>query len=152
MKQLLLLTLILAGLQGCKTDCERHKPKDEGEITGKLNIDIFTCIQYPNQCVIRNDSEYAANIYMDSIRSDCKQAFVRPAVDFSQNSLLVFMGSVGCKGSMTPNVTRDNTNKKVTFEMWECNKGLCKSEWRRLFVVTVPPIPADYTVEFVKKK
>ena len=76
---------------------------------------------------------------------------VFPEVDFSKYSLLGYHATgTGCDVTFEKHVFRDDTGKRVLYELTVIEEGACEQTVQNRNLILVPPIPEDYTVIFTK--
>ena len=146
----LLLNLLLL-FSSCKENCDVPvQIIGTGEIVENALVSqpIITWDMKAKEHIIQTDSQ---NIYDLSVSFDDGNTF--DSIDFSKYTLLGKYASEGCRVSFERNVTKDNLDKKVYFDIIVYQCGACKTYVESMNWVLIPKISNDYTVVFsVKEK
>ncbi len=129
--------------------CKRDE--SAGDIVSDINIDNLgnlACYKLPEQLCIRDDSTFQAIFKLTSSNTGCDTIHL-PVVDFSKNSVLLYLKSSADNRHFQRQVTIDNDSKAVHYVI-NSSKCYCadKCETISLNMVLVTKIPADYKVEF----
>ena len=103
-----------------------------------------------HQILINDNSTYEAT-FQDLSAGEINCAL--PTVNFNEESLLGFYGSGQCNVKFKRDVTRDEDKRQYIYQLKVVSCGACKSLEASYNWVTVPKIPADWTVTYeIKEK
>ncbi len=150
MKKIILFhLLIMLIFFACNKEINcKVKNGNEGLIVKEISDDLCWQISEKN-FVIRTDSAYKSIVKIDS--ANCSKPLEN--IDFSKFTLLgQYADAGGCSVGFLRTVTRNDAEKKYTYEVYANGCGQCDMLGLSNNMVLVEKIPEDYTVEFSIKE
>ncbi|MGZ5242598.1 MAG: hypothetical protein ACXWEY_09335 [Bacteroidia bacterium] len=155
MKKIILIQLmVLIAFSACrKNPLCTVKSGNEGIIIKSYPMDNSLCWRITEKnFMIRNDSEFNAIVVYDSTTHEyCKET--RPEkIDFKQFTLLGLRASTNGGGGFLRTATRNDSEKKITYEVYPNTCSYTKDLYVSYNMVLIPKVADDYTVEFRLKK
>lgn len=131
----------------CEKNCELPTQIiGTGEIISNASVShpLTTLEMTNNGHVIRTQEE---NVFDLKVKFEGDSIF--DAIDFTQYTLLGKYASGGCRVVFERNVTRNDSQKNVLYDITVHQCGDCQIYHGEMNWVLIPKIPDDYTVTFV---
>jgi hypothetical protein len=144
-KRIIILVILVVG-------CINQK--DEIAFTDlEEDLSCIFPLDMPEEMVITSQKEYEELLTYVSDSPTC-QDFVLPDLDFSQVTLLgKHAYGVGCSITFERHVYRDTEQKKIIYSVTVIEEGCCEMLGMSMNWITIPTVPAGYTVVFeIRKK
>jgi len=130
-----------------QTTCEKYPKRGESVNRGDIidnfrQPDCYSIKTYTNDaCIIKSVADF------DTIKgSTCVAGPI--AFDFNSYSVIGQGIKFGCNAKIIREVKIDHDNKQYIYTVKFKDVGMCKRAGYSFNLVTVPKIPADYTVVF----
>ena len=146
--KMIYLILIISTIS---SSCRKDKCELPDQIIGTGEIDknalksqpVITWEMKDKEHVIQVDS---LNKYNLEVSLDNGSTY--DSIDFSVYTLLVKYARGNCEVTFVRNVTKNNSQKKVYYNIEVLQCGTCEINWESMNWVLIPKIPNDYEVVF----
>lgn len=148
MKKTLLLASLVSVLMIGTVSCKKCTVAEEDTVSGMVipNAVVYARTGYLTE--ITSYNVFNGGQFADDFEVSFDNGLTRVPVDYSAYTILANPMMINCKASFEKNVTRDDINNIVRYEV---TATTCKSCEQERFVenyVLVSKIPSNYTVLF----
>ena len=110
------------------------------------------CLNAEGERIINSNEEYDRIIQLNPESAPGCKDFKRPAIDFSQKTLLAkSVISSGCTNNFGKEVYVDDDNKKIIYEIDFSTLGQCEALVHSDNWISIDKVPNSYKVEFSLK-
>lgn len=141
---IMISTLVMVSFS-CNKDEEACEAiiENSGIIVSSVSVNSCDEPFYDQAFLITNDEELDEAL---ASNSNCS----KPEIDFSQNELLGMYAFTANTGSYYREVVRDTANSQYIYTVTVTNCGNCNCLSQNMNWVTVPKLPEEWDVKFVR--